>query len=182
MNGAIVRLFDAWRRRRIRHKEALAASERLGSDDAAWAELFRRPDWKAPPAGHYGRCGACGARIDLSVVRCGDCGAEWRPNKRRTDLYRQILVYGLALALSALSGHAGASWVRTSFGRAAERGDAANPEMVETLSSFTWLFCGVMMMIGLTFAIERLAPTGHWRKAKAHPPEGGGRRRRGGRS
>lgn len=172
------RLIEAWRHRRRRHKEGLAASKRLGRDEAAWAELFRRDDWAPPAAGHIGRCGQCGARMDLTLVQCPHCGAEWRPNTRRSDLYRQVVVYGVALALSAFSGYAGDGWVRAHFEGIQASGDSVNPEMVDTLASFTWVFCSVMMMIGLTYAIERLAPIGHWRKVRAQPVEGSERRRK----
>jgi hypothetical protein len=172
------RLVGMWQARRRRHREALAASKRLGRDDAAWAELFRREDWGPKAAGHLGACGQCGKQLDPSAHHCPYCGAEWRHNTRRSDLYRQALAYGAALALSALAGYLGASWLRARFAAIEARGDSVNPEMVDTLSSFTWLFCSVLMMIGLTYAIERLAPIGHWRKAKAHPAERSGERRR----
>lgn len=179
MNSAFQRLIAALRERRRRHKEGLAASKRLGRDDDAWAALFRRDDWAPPVAGHIGRCGQCGARMDLTLVQCPQCGAEWRPNTRRSDLYRQIVVYGAALALSAFSGYAGAGWVHGHFERIQASGDLVNPEMIDTLASFTWVFCSVLMMIGLTYAIERLAPIGHWRQTRAHPhPVKGGERRR----
>jgi hypothetical protein len=178
MAGALYRLIEAVRERRRKHREGLAASKRLGRDEAAWSELFRRDDWAPPAAGHIGRCGHCGARIDMTLVHCPQCGAEWRPNTRRSDLYRQAVVYGAALALAVLAGYAGAGRVRAHFDGIVTRGDVVNPEMVDTLASFTWLFCSVLVMIGLTYAIERLAPIGHWRKMRAHPVEDSGRRRR----
>jgi hypothetical protein len=178
MATAFQRLIEALRERRRRHKHGLAASKRLGQDDAAWAELFRRDDWAPPAAGHIGRCGHCGARIDLTLVQCPQCGSEWKPNTRRSDLYRQAVVYGVALILSGYSGYAGAGWVHGHFERIQASGDFVNPEMVDTLASFTWVFCSVLMMIALTYAIERLAPIGHWRKGRAQPVEGGERRRK----
>jgi len=160
-------------RQRHRH-ERLAAAHRLGRDDDAWAELFRRDEWAPLPAGHLGRCGRCGGENDLHEHHCVHCGAEWRANARRGDLTRQILVIGGAVGLSVLAGYAGAVWVRGLF-----EGKEANPEMVETLASFSWLFFGVLAMIALTYAIERfnLAPVGHWRKKRDHAPEGGNRRK-----
>ena len=178
MATAFQRLIGALRERRRRHREGLAASKRLGRDDAAWAELFRRDDWAPPVAGHIGRCGHCGARIDLTLVQCPHCGSEWKPNTRRSDLYRQVVVYGAALILSALAGYGGAGWVRARFEAIRANGDFVNPEMVDTLASFTWLFCSVLAMIALTYAIERLAPIGHWRKARTQPVEGSERRRK----
>ena len=171
MGGALLRLVDAWRDRRRRHRKALEVSKRLGRDDAAWAELFRRAEWSGPPVGHYGRCGNCGADLDKAASRCPQCGAEWRPNMRRSDLYRQVAVYSVALAVSALAGYAGAGWLRAYFEAIEARGDFVNPEMVDTLASFTWLFCSVMAMIGFTYLIEWLAPTGHWRQQRAHPAD-----------
>lgn len=181
MDGTFFRLIEAWHDRRRRHRHALAATKRLGRDETAWAELFRRHDWAPPPVGHLGTCGQCGERIEASAHQCRYCGAEWKPNTRRRDLYRQIAAYSVALSLSALSGYAGAAWLRLRFARFEERGDFVNPEMVDTLSSFTWVFCSVLMMIALTYVIERLAPTGHWRKAHSHAVERGGERRRRGR-
>jgi len=177
MKGALFRFIEAWRARRRRHEEAFAASKRLGKDEAAWAELFRRQDWSPPAAGHIGRCGHCGARINPAVVQCPKCGAEWRLNTRRSDLYRQIVAYGLALTVSALSGYGGGLWVRARFDAIRDGGAFVNPEMVDTLESFTWLFCGVLMMIAFTYAIERLAPTGHWRKDRVRVPGGETRRK-----
>ncbi len=179
MNGVLFRSVETWRGWRSRHRQALAASKRLGGDDTAWAELFRREDWAPPAAGHMGRCGDCGARIDLTLVQCSRCGAEWRPNTRKSDLYKQVAVYTVALTLSALAGYGGASRLRAHFDGIRASGEFVNPEMVDTLSSFSWLFCSVLMMIGLTYAIERLAPIGHWRKRRAHHAGGGERRRRG---
>ena len=178
MATGLYRVIEALRERRRRHKEGLVASKRLGQDDAAWAELFRRDDWAPPAAGHVGRCGHCGARIDLTLVHCPHCGAEWRPNTRRSDLYRQVVVYGVALVLSVFAGYTGAGWVRARFETVRARGEYVNPEMIDTLSSFAWLFCSVLVMIGLTYAIERLAPIGHWRKMRAHPHPVEGRDRR----
>ena len=161
--------------RQRRHKEGLAAAKRLGHDDAAWAALFRRHDWSPLPAGHLGRCGRCGAAIDLAQHDCPSCGAVWGANARRGDLTRQILVVGAAVALSVLSGYGSTVWVRAQF-----EGKNANPEMVETLASFSWLFFGVVAMIVLTYAIERfnLAPIGHWRKKRAPAVESANRRKR----
>lgn len=156
----------SFRDRQRRHKRALAASDRLGRDDAAWAELFRRSDWAPPAAGHLGRCGHCSTRIDAALHQCPSCGAEWKPNRRRSDLYRQVAAYGAATAFSVVLGHAVAAWLRAHFAAIEARGETVNPEMVDTLASFLWLFCGVMAMIGLTYAIERLAPTGHWRRKR----------------
>jgi len=167
MRGAFLQLAGAWRDRRRRHKEALAASRRLGRDDAAWAELFRREDWAPPAAGHVGRCGHCGARIDLTQVQCSHCGAEWRLNTRRSDLYRQLVVYGIAVGLSAAVGYSSAAWLRAHFDAVRARGDWVNPEMVDTLASFSWVTLSVLTMIGCTYVIERLAPTGHWRADRA---------------
>jgi hypothetical protein len=176
MAGALYRLVEAVRARRRKHREGLAASERLGRDEAAWSELFRRDDWAPPAAGHIGRCGHCGARIDLTLVQCPQCGAEWKPNMRRSDLYRQAAVYGAALALSAAAGYGGAGRVRAHFDALRAHGELINPEMVDTLAAFSWLFCSVLMMIVLTYAIERLAPIGHWRRVRAR--QGGGNERR----
>jgi len=178
MAEVLYRLIEAVRQRRRKHREGLAASKRLGRDEAAWSELFRRDDWAPPVAGHIGRCGDCGARIDLTLVQCPHCGAEWKPNTRQSDLFRQVIVYGAALALSAAAGYAGAGQVHAHFDGIQARGEFVNPEMVDTLAAFTWLFCSVLAMIGLTYAIERLAPIGHWRKVHAHPVEGSQRRRR----
>jgi len=178
MSGVLSRSIEAWRDWRGRHKQALAASKRLSGDDTVWAELFRREDWAPPAAGHIGRCGQCGARIDLTLVQCAQCGADWLPNTRKSDLYRQVVVYTVALTVSALAGYGGASWLRAHFDGIRARGEFVNPEMVDTLTSFTWLVCSVLMMIGLTYAIERLAPIGHWRKRLAHPGAEEGRRRR----
>jgi hypothetical protein len=178
MSAVLFRSIDAWRQWRRRHKEALAASKRLSSDETAWVELFRRDDWAPPAAGHIGRCGHCGSRIDLTLVQCPHCGAEWKPNTRRSDLYKQVVVYSGAVTLSALAGYAGASWLRAHFAGIQARGEFVNPEMIDTLTSFTWLFCSVLMMIALTYAIERLAPIGHWRTAKAQPAEGNSDRRK----
>lgn len=172
MRWALLRLVDAWRDRRRRHKEGLEASKRLGHDEAAWAQLFRREDWSGPKVGHYGRCGNCGAELDRAASRCPKCGAEWRPNMRRSDLLRQVAVYSVAVAASALAGYAGAGWLRSHFEAIEARGEFVNPEMVDTLASFTWLFCSVMAMIGFTYVIERLAPTGHWRKEQTHAEDG----------
>ena len=170
-------LIEAWRRRRLRHKAALEASKRLGRDEAAWAELFRRKDWAPPAAGHYGRCGQCGSRINLSLVQCPHCGAEWKPNTRRSDLYRQLAAYGSAVTLSVLAGYASAVWLRGHFAAVGARGEFVNPEMVDTLASFSWVFFGVLMMIVFTYAIERLAPIGHWRIRRGHLPDGEERRK-----
>jgi hypothetical protein len=173
-----LRLIQIVRDRRRRHREKLAAIKLLGHDDGAWADLFRRGDWAPLPVGHGGRCGHCGAEIDPSLNHCAQCGAEWGPNARRADLYRQIVVLSLAAALSVLAGYASALWLRRHFDAAIARGEAINPEMIETLASFSWLLCGVLMMILLTYMIEHfhLAPIGHWRKK--HPPvEAGGRRK-----
>jgi len=179
MRGVFHQLLQAWRARRRRHKEALAASRRLGSDQAAWAELFRREDWSPPVAGHIGRCGQCGARLDLTLVQCGNCGAEWRPNTRRSDLYRQFAAYGVALSLSVGCGYGATVWVRVHFDAIQAEGYFVNPEMVDTLASFSWVTVGVLMMIGWTYVIERLAPTGHWRTRRLHhPPEGDTRRKK----
>lgn len=160
--------------RQRRHKERLAAAKRLGQDDAAWAALFRRQEWSPLPAGHLGRCGRCGAAIDLAHHDCPSCGAVWGANARRGDLTRQILVIGAAVALSVLCGYGSTVWVHDRF-----EGKNANPEMVETLASFSWLFFGVIAMIVLTYAIERfnLAPVGHWRKKRAEKPDAGRRRK-----
>jgi hypothetical protein len=173
----IVPLIEILRRlvERQRHrKERLAAAHRLGRDDGAWAELFRRDEWAPLPAGHLGRCGRCGASLDLASHHCPNCGAEWGGNARRGDLTRQILVVGGATALSVLLGYGSTAEVRSLF-----EGKDANPEMVETLASFSWLFFGVVSMIALTYAIERfnLAPVGHWRKKRDPGPASGNRRK-----
>lgn len=178
MATAVQRLIGALRENRRKHKKGVAASKRLGRDEAAWAELFRRDDWAPPVAGHIGRCGQCGARMDMTLVQCPQCGAEWKPNTRRSDLYRQAVVYCVALALSAYGGYLGAAWVHGHFDDIRANGDLVNPEMVDTLASFAWLFCSVLAMIGLTYAIERLAPIGHWRTARAQPSEGSEQRRK----
>jgi hypothetical protein len=172
LKKAVDRLADRERRR----KERLIAAQRLGRDDSAWAELFRRDEWAPVPAGHLGRCGRCGGEIELHQHHCPHCGAEWGPNARRGDLTRQIVVIGAATLLSVLIGYASTLWVHGRF-----EGSGANPEMVDTLASFSWLFFGVISMIVFTYAIERfnLAPVGHWRK-KREPAgaEPGTRRRR----
>jgi len=178
MSGVLSRSIDAWRGWRSRHKQAWAASKGLGGDGTAWAELFRREDWAPPVAGHVGRCGPCGAPIDLTLVQCSHCGAEWLPNTRRSDLYTQVVVYTAALALSALAGYGGAFWLRAHIDASLASGEFVNPEMVDALSSFTWLFCSVLTMIVLTYAIERLAPIGHWRTRRSHPAAEESRRRR----
>jgi hypothetical protein len=178
MDRTLLRWVAAWRDGRRRHREGLAASKRLGSDPAAWAQVFRRADWTPPPAGHPGRCGQCGARLELAARQCPQCKAGWKPNMRRVDLYRQIAIYSSALLVSGGSGYLGSEWVRRCFDAVRARGDKINPEMIDTLASFTWLFCGVLVMIGLTYAIERLAPAGHWRKPRAEPRQGGERRRK----
>ena len=169
-----MRLIEMWRERRRRRKERMAATERLGRDDTAWSELFRRDEWALPPAGHAGRCGQCGAEVNLADCRCPQCGAEWNPNTRRGDLYRHIAVLVAATLLSVLAGYASAVWLHAHFDAAIARGEAINPEMVDTLASFSWLLCGVLLMIGLTYVIERfnLAPIGHWRKKRAHVEAG----------
>ena len=169
-----IEIFLRFVERHRRRKARLAASHRLGRDDSAWTELFRRDEWAPLPAGHFGRCGRCGGEIDLHEHLCPHCGAVWGANARRGDLTRQILVVGAAIALSVLSGYGSTVWVRAQF-----EGKNANPEMVETLASFSWLFFGVVAMIVLTYAIERfnLAPIGHWRKKRPQAPEPGGRRK-----
>lgn len=154
-------------------KRRLAAAHRLGQDHDAWAELFRRDEWAAPPVGHLGRCGRCGSPIELAHHDCPNCGAVWGANARRGDLVRQLLVVGAAVMLSVLAGYGSTEWVRRQF-----EGKDANPEMVETLASFSWLFFGVVSMIVLTYAIERfnLAPVGHWRKKRADKTGPGQRR------
>lgn len=166
--------------RERRRKERLAAAHRLGRDESAWAELFRRDDWAPLPAGHFGRCGRCGGEIALHQHHCPHCGAEWGPNARRGDLTRQILVIGAAIILSILAGYGSTLWVRDRFAAAMARGEEINPEMVDTLASFSWLFFGVIAMIAFTYAIERfnLAPVGHWRKKRDHAGEGASQRRR----
>lgn len=175
-----MQLVEAWRERRRLRKERLAATKRLGQDESAWTELFRHPDWAPMPVGHMGRCGQCGARIDLDHHRCPHCGAEWRHNTRRGDLYRQIAVLSGATVVSVLSGYGCALWLRAHFAAMVARGQAVNPEMVETLAAFLWMLSGVLMMIILTYAIERfnLAPIGHWRLQRAHPPAESGKRRK----
>jgi len=163
MRGAILQLAGSWRDRRRRHKEALAAAKRLARDDSAWAELFRREDWAAPSAGHVGRCGHCGAEIDLTLIQCSNCGAEWRLNTRRSDLYRQLVAYAASVALSVAVGYSSTAWLRAHFDAVRARGEWVNPEMVDTLASFLWVTLGVLTMIGCTYVIERLAPNGHWR-------------------
>jgi len=182
MRGAILQLAGSWRDRRRRHKEALAAAKRLARDDSAWAELFRRDDWAAPAAGHVGRCGHCGAQIDLTLVQCGHCGAEWRLNTRRSDLLRQLAAYGIAVSLSVAVGYFSAAWLRAHFDAVRARGEWVNPEMVDTLASFSWVTLGVLTMICCTYVIERLAPTGHWRGRRAHHSEGDERRKPGART
>jgi hypothetical protein len=178
MRRVFHRLIEGWNARRRRHKEALAASKRLGRDDAAWAELFRREDWSPPPVGHYGRCGHCDAELDRAASRCPQCGAEWRLNTRRSDLYRQAIVYSIALTVSVLMGYGSAVWLRIRFDAIRAGGAFVNPEMVDTLASFSWVFVGVLMMIAFTYAIERLAPTGHWRVRRVRSAEGDERRKR----
>jgi len=178
MRGVFHRLLQAWSARRQRHKEALGAAKRLGSDQAAWAELFRREDWSPPVAGHIGRCGQCGARLDLTLVQCGNCGAEWRPNTRRSDLHRQIVAYGVAVSVSVAAGYSSSVWLHARFAAIQARGDFVNPEMVDTLASFSWVTVSVLMMIGWTYVIERLAPTGHWRTRRLNHPDGDTRRKK----
>jgi len=180
MEGAFFRLVENFRNQHRKRKERLLATKRLGRDESAWAELFRRDDWAPQPVGHAGRCGRCGSRIDPAAHHCPDCGAQWQPNARRSDLYRQILVIGTALALSALFGYAAQRQLRSHFDAAIARGDYVNDEMVDTLTSFLWLFCSVLLMLGFTYVIEKLdlAPIGHWRKMLTQAAnESGGRRK-----
>ena len=175
-----MQLIETLRERHRKHRERIAATKRLGRDETVWAELFRRDEWAPPPAGHAGRCGQCLAEIDLALSQCPHCHAEWNHNTRRGDLYRHIAVLAAATLISALSGYAGSLWLHARFAAAIARGEPINPEMVDTLASFLWLFCSVMMMIGLTYVIEKfdLAPIGHWRRPRAQPAEGNGRRKR----
>jgi hypothetical protein len=177
--GPLSRLAGAVRDRQSRHRRSLEASKRLGRDAAAWAELFRRDDWKPSRAGHLGRCGHCGAAIDAALHRCSRCGAEWKANSRRGDLHRQIAAYAAVTALSVIAGYGCAAILRAHFATIAARGEFVNPEMVDTLASFLWLFCGVVVMIGFTYVIERVAPTGYWRKMSGDPGERRARRSRG---
>ena len=177
MSGALRHLVEAWRDRQRRHKERLAVSKRFSRDATAWAELFRREDWAPPAAGHYGRCGQCGARINLALVQCPRCGAEWKPNARRSDLYRQVVAYGSAIILSVAGGYVGAVWLRAHFALVKAKGEFVNSEMVDTLASFSWILLSVLMMIGFTYAIERLAPMGHWRNTRGHAASEEGRRK-----
>jgi hypothetical protein len=174
-----VRLIDTLRERQRKRRERLAASQRLGHDEAAWSTVFRRDDWAPPPVGHSGRCGQCGAALDLTHSQCPQCGAEWNPNTRRGDLYRHSAVLAAATAVSALSGYGASVWLHVHFDDIRARGERVNPEMVDTLASFLWLFCSVMLMIGLTYMIEKLdlAPIGHWRGRRAPPVDASSRRK-----
>jgi len=112
------------------------------------------------------------------LVQCPQCGAEWRPNTRRSDLYRQLIAYGVAVSLSVGSGFSCSVWLHAHFDAIRVKGDFVNPEMVDTLASFSWVTVSVLMMIGWTYVIERLAPTGHWRaKRVVELPEGDSRRK-----
>ena len=61
----------------------------------ALEELFARPEWRRPTAGHDGRCSCCGAAVGAAETICGCCGAIWTEPSQKESRTR-LCMFGLA--------------------------------------------------------------------------------------
>ena len=135
----------------------------LEGRDAAWREIFARPEWRKKNYGHLGRCGLCNARIDPHLRTCHRCGAEWTELKDPEGA-RRMTVFAVAVTPMALLGGVGIKSTVDSFLRA---GGTLNPDFIDFVVSYLWIASTIMLLV---FAISLyewlgLIRNGEWRPA-----------------